>query len=195
MRAGRGLAAALAVTVSLPSCGDSSAPACDALLRASRNAMNCDPALEPLVLALEQQPDELACRIAVRRVLEGPRKIPARVRSVWASDPPPDGAPLSAEELAALDEAAWPAELHIVPDVAPGPGVPPTSAKLDDLTLSSNEHGHLRGHLPPGDATIRVRHAGRETEYCVTLRPCQPLRITSHADKVARHPDVRHGPC
>ena len=65
----------------------------------------------------------------------------------------------------------------------------------DEVPLDPDVHGRLQGHLPPGVADLRLRHAGRETAYCVELRPCTTLRVTAHGDKLARHPDVRAGPC
>lgn len=184
---------------SVAACGDtdlgSAAPACDALVRIARQSAACDPALASLAEALAEQPDELECRVAVRRVLIGPEREPARVRSVWTPAQGPEAAPLSPEELESISQPSWPAELVVVPDIAPGPGVPPTVVVLDEVPLDPDVHGRLQGHLPPGVADLRLRHAGRETAYCVELRPCTTLRVTAHGDKLARHPDVRAGPC
>jgi hypothetical protein len=192
----RTLLTALVAASSAIGCGRTpSAPACDALGRVARQAAACDAALGPLADALEQQPDELACRVAARRVLTGPRDEPPRVRSVWTIDPLPDTSPLTPEEIASLADATWPAELIVVPDIAPAPGVPTTSAHLEDGSLESDGEGRLHGHVPPGASTLRLRHAGRESSYCVELRSCETLRVTAHGDKLARHPDVTAGSC
>jgi hypothetical protein len=196
MLAARGLAGLMTAMVSLSGCGNgSSAPACDALVRVARQSAACEAALEPLAAAVEKQRDELACRLAVRRVLEGPQPAPVRVRSVWTADSQPDASPLTAQELASFTESARPAQLLVTPDIAPAPGVPPTSAQLDEMALDPDEEGRLHGHLAPGVATLILRHAGRRSVYCIELRPCETLRVTSHGDKLARHPDVSAGPC
>ena len=114
---------------------------------------------------------------------------------MWTTSPAPDHTPLSAEELAGLTASARPAQLRITPDVASGPGVPPTSAELEDLPLDPDGDGRLHVHHPPGVATLQIRHAGRESTYCVELRACETLQLTAHGDKLARHPSVRKGPC
>jgi hypothetical protein len=188
--------AVVTATVLLSGCRDApAAPACEALVRVARQSAACDAALEPLAQAVQREPDELACRLAVRRVLAGPQARPLRVRSVWAPDPAEDSSPLSSEEIASLSASTWPAQLLVVPDIPPGPGVPPTSGQLDETALDPDEHGRLHGHLPPGPTTLLLRHAGREAVYCVELRSCETLRITAHGDRLARHPDVRPGPC
>jgi hypothetical protein len=167
---------------------------CGALQAAAGAAAACDPALAQLAVALAERPDEAACRAAVRTLLAPPAAEPA-IRSALATPPLVDASPLRDDELAALADLPRPAELVLVPDVKAAPGIPPTSAELDGAALEPDELGRLRVLVAPGARTLRLRHAGRESTWCVALDPCATTGLVAHGDKLARHPALRPGPC
>lgn len=164
-------------------------------MRLAVRAQDCDPALGTLVNMLSRDPDEVRCRVAARRILHDAAVVEPRVRSVWTRDPELDTSPLSRQELASLASMPRPSELLLTPDVAPAPGIPPTSGEVEQVELDHDSRGRLHAHLPPGPGTLRLRHAGRESVYCLELRPCVTLDLTTHGDKLSRHPDVHTGPC
>jgi hypothetical protein len=167
---------------------------CGALQVAARAGAACDPALAVLADALAKGPDEARCRAAVRTLLAAPAPEPA-IRSALATAPTVDVGPLRDDELDALADLPRPAELVLTPDVKVEPGIPPTSAELDGAALEPDEVGRLRVRVAPGARTLRLRHAGRESSWCIALEPCATTSLVAHGDKLARHPALRPGPC
>ena len=171
-------------------------PACAALLEAAERAKACDPALGHLARRIDDAPDESSCRVAARSLLAGtPPDREPRLRSVYETAPPQQDAPLSAKELRALADLPLPAQLEVAPDLRPGPGVPPTTVDLDEMTLRVDADGAIRGDVAPGARTLRLRHAGREALYCLELRACEATRIVAHGARLAKHPQLKPGPC
>ncbi len=170
-------------------------PDCAALIEVGTRALGCDPQLGSLMTELAASPDELRCRGAARLLLDPPALARGRVVSVYERPPAPDPAPLTADEHAALAELVLPGTLTLVPDLAPGPGVPNTTATLDGVALGSDTRGRLSSTWAPGEHQLMVRHADRETRACVTLRACEPLTLTAHGGSLAPHPALRPGPC
>lgn len=170
-------------------------PDCAALIEVGTRALGCDPQLGPLMSELRASPDELRCRGAARLLLDPPALARGRVVSVYERPPAPDPAPLTAEEHKALGELVLPGTLMLVPDLAPGPGVPNTTATLDGVALGSDVRGRLSSTGQPGEHLLIVRHADRETQACVTLRACESLTLTAHGGSLAPHPALRPGPC
>ncbi len=169
-------------------------PDCQVLMDAATRASVCDPALRPLAEELLRTPDERRCRVAVRNLLD-PRQDAPSVRSLH--EPPAAGAtgPLSAREREQLASLPLPATVTLIPDLPPGPGVPPTQAILDGDALEPDNRGHLRTTLPPGAHTLVTRHAGSETVQCITIDACETLTLTVHAARPASHPRTTAGPC
>jgi hypothetical protein len=170
-------------------------PDCAALLAVAERAQGCDPRLGLLMTELRSAPDELRCRGAARGLLAPPPLARGRVVSVYEQPPAPDPTPLTAAEHAALAELPLPGTLTLIPDLAPGPGVPGTSATLGEVELAREAGGRLSGTWAPGQHLLRVRHADRETTACVTLRACEAVTVTAHGASLAPHPAVRPGPC
>lgn len=171
-------------------------PDCAALLALGERANACDPRLAPLMAEVRSAPDELRCRGAARLLLGPPPPLArGRVVSVHERPPAPDPAPLTTTERAALAELPLPGTLTLTPDLAPGPGVPNTSATLDEVALARDAGGRLSGTSAPGEHLLRVRHADRETLACVTLRACEAVAVTAHGASLAPHPALRSGPC
>lgn len=170
-------------------------PDCAALLAVGDRASGCDPRLEPLLAELRRDPEELRCRGAARQLLELPAPARGRVVSVYEPAPAPDLAPLSPAERAALLALPLPGTLTLTPDLAPGPGVPNTTATVDGLALLRDAGGRLSGTWAPGRHLLQVRHADRETRACLTLRACEEVAVTAHGASLAAHPAVRPGPC
>jgi hypothetical protein len=170
-------------------------PACEALLAAARRAEACDPSVTALADDIATSPDEPSCRAAARALIATPTDRAARLRSLGEPVPSPDLSPLSGTERRALLELPLPARLELVPDLRPGPGVPPTTVEVDGTFLRANEAGVLRGDAAPGARTLRLRHAGRESIYCLELRACETMRVATHGARLARHPQVEPGPC
>ncbi|MBA3545378.1 MAG: hypothetical protein H0T76_02740 [Nannocystis sp.] len=170
-------------------------PDCAALIAVGTRALGCDPRLGPLMTELRASPDELRCRGAARLLLEPPALARGRVVSVYERPPAPDPSPLTADEHAALAELVLPGTLILVPDLAPGPGVPNTTATLDGAALGSDVRGQLSSTGQPGEHLLMVRHADRETLACVTLPACESLTLTAHGGSLAPHPALRPGPC
>lgn len=191
---------ALAIGSSL-SCGAASpassqpGPACAALLEAARRAEGCDPSLTTLAERITAEPDEAGCRAAARALIATPVDVAPRLRSLGEPAPSPDLSPLSSSERRALLDLPLPARVELQPDLRPGPGVPPTKVDVEGTLLRANEAGVLRGDASPGARTLRLRHAGRESVYCLELRACETLRAATHGARLARHPQVRPGPC
>jgi hypothetical protein len=170
-------------------------PDCAALRQAARRAAACDGALADLAEAMADDHDEHRCSRTARRLLAGPKQRTPRIRSVFEPEEPERAAPLSEAERAALLSLSIPAEVLLVPDLPRAPGMPPTSADLEDVPLDADDRGRLHGYVAAGPHTLRLRHAGEETMYCIDLDPCDHLAITSHGAKLAAHPRVRAGPC
>jgi hypothetical protein len=172
-------------------------PACTALLEAARRAQACDPTLGALADRLEAQPEEAECRVAARALLGRPPAADdlPRLRSVHDPGPTPDASALTADERLALAGLPLPAEVAVAPDLRPGPGVPPTTADIDATPLARDPDGVLRGFAAPGPRTLRLRHAGRESVYCLELQACQTTRVTAHGARLARSTAARPGPC
>jgi hypothetical protein len=186
----------------LLACGDTPVaasalgPDCAAFVAAARRATQCDPTLANLATRVEDEPDEQACRSAARRLLAPQQPAEPRVRSVFEAPPGvPGDAPLTASERAKLDALPMPAFVVITPDVAPAPGVASTVALIGELQLRADAEGRLRTGLAAGARSLRLEHAGQSAEYCVELKPCETLTATAHGAKLARHPDIRPGPC
>lgn len=170
-------------------------PDCAALLAAGDRARGCDPRLGPVLGELSARPDESRCRGAARLLLGPPPPLRGRVVSVYERAPARDTAPLTAEERAALLALPLPGTLTLTPDLAPGPGVPITSATVDDAPLLRQGGGRLFGTWAPGRHQLRLRHADRESAACVTLRACEEVAVTAHGASLAAHPAVRPGLC
>lgn len=172
-------------------------PACTALLSAARRAASCDPTLRSLADGIEEAPDETECRVAARALLARHPSVDElpRLRSVHEPSEAPDASALSAEERRALADLPLPAEVRVAPDLRPGPGVPPTTADIDRAPLVRDPDGVLRAFAEPGARTLRLRHAGRESVYCLELHACETTRVTAHGARLARSPAVRPGPC
>lgn len=201
MRRGRHRLAALATLTALaceahtPAVPAAPGPDCEALLAVGDRARGCDPRLAALLAELRQDPDEPRCRGAARLLLERPSPARGRVVSVYERAPAPDTAPLGADEHAALLALPLPGTLTLIPDLAPGPGVPNTTATLDGLALVRDAGGRLSGTWAPGRHLLQVRHADRETRACLTLQACEEVAVTAHGASLAAHPAVRPGPC
>jgi len=168
---------------------------CGALVAAGHRASACDPAIHALLVEIVEAPDERRCRAAARQLLGPPAPAHGRVRSVHERPPDLGQTPLTAAEQAALAELPLPGTLEIVPDLAPGPGVPPTSASLDGTPLIAGADGRLRSPTAPGAHTLEVRHANAESRTCVTLTACETVTLTAHGATLAPNPAVRAGPC
>jgi hypothetical protein len=197
------LAFAFAIAIAIVACKDGAVeaatpgPACTALLEAARRAETCDPTLGDLAARIEAAPEESQCSIAARALLDdepGVEELP-RLRSVHDPRPMPDDSALTLDERRALAELPLPAELRVVPDLRPGPGVPPTTADIDRLPLSREADGVLRGFAAPGARTLRLRHAGIESVYCLELHACETTSVTAHGARLARSAASRPGPC
>lgn len=170
-------------------------PDCAALRQAARRAAACDAALADLAAALAADHDELRCSRAGRRLIAGPRPPTTGIRSIFEPSERENAAPLTEAERAALLSLSLPAELLVVPDLPRAPGMPPTSADLEEIPLDTDGRGRLHTYLGAGAHTLRIRHAGEETTYCIDLDPCDRLSVTAHGAKLAAHPRVRAGPC
>lgn len=170
-------------------------PDCGALVAAGHRASACDPAIHALLVEIVEAPDERRCRAAARLLLDPSPPVRGRVVSVHERPPDRGQTPLTAAELNALAETPLPGTLVIVPDLAPGPGVPPTSATLDGTPLTAGADGRLRSPTAPGAHTLEVRHANAETRTCVTLTACETVTLTAHGATLAPNPAVRPGPC
>jgi hypothetical protein len=170
-------------------------PDCAALRQAARRAAACDPALADLAEAMADDHDEPRCSRAARRLLAAPETQTPRIHSLFEPVEHERAAPLSEAERGALLSLSIPAEVLIVPDLPRAPGLPLTSADLEDVPLDADERGRLHGYVAAGTHTLRLRHAGEETTYCVDLDPCDRLAITAHGAKLAAHPRVRVGAC
>lgn len=168
---------------------------CAALRQAARRAAACDAALGDLAEAMAKDHDEQRCSRAARRLLAGPKMMPPRIHSMHEPAERGGAAPLSEAERTALLSLSIPAEVLLVPDLPRAPGMPPTSADLESVPLDVDDRGRLHGYVAAGPHTLRLRHAGEETTYCVDLDPCDRLAITSHGAKLAAHPRVRVGAC
>ena len=170
-------------------------PACAALRRAATRSAACDPQLHELLARLVAEPIEVECIVAVRAAIGTHVPEPPRLRSVYEGEPPRDLSPLSERELAALESLQSPASLVVTPDVGRVPGIPPTSASIEGLGLDVDADGRLTASVEPGAHTLRLRHAGRESHWCVELQACQVVEVTAHASQLATHPGVRAGAC
>ena len=170
-------------------------PDCGALIAASERALACDPQLAGLALALRAAPDERRCRAAARQLLAPPRAEAPRIVSVYEPATPADAGPLSAAERAALLEITLPGTLRLLPDVAPGPGVPVTTAELGVTPLETDAAGRLHTTRAPGEHTLTLRHMHATSRVCVTLRACETVALTTHGAELAPHPSLRTGAC
>ncbi len=171
-------------------------PACRALLSVAERGRGCDDTLGALADRLAREPDEAACIRATRNLLATPPASTSQVRSLHAADDTtPDDAPLRPEELDALAALELPAPLSITPDIRAVPGLPPTHAMIDGVALTLDEQGRLQASTAAGARTLTLRHAGKQTEYCVELTACEPLQLTSHAARLAKHERVHLGRC
>lgn len=170
-------------------------PDCAALVAAGHRASACDPAIAALLVEIVEAPDEPRCRAAARALLDPPAPGYGRVVSVHERLPDRGRTPLTAAERDALAALPLPGHLVVVPDLAPGPGVPPTSASLGDTPLAADGDGRLRLAAAPGARTLEVRHANAETRTCVTLTACATVTLTAHGATLAPNPAVRPGAC
>jgi hypothetical protein len=170
-------------------------PDCSALLAAGERALGCDARLASVMAELRTSPDELRCSGAARLLLGPPPLARGRVVSVYERPPAPDPTPLTAAEHTALRDLTLPGTLTLIPDLAPGPGVPGTSATLGELALGREPDGRLSTMSSPGEHILQVRHADREATACVTLQACETVTVTVHGGSLAPHPAVRPGPC
>jgi hypothetical protein len=168
---------------------------CAALVAAGHRAKACDPAIHPLLVEIVAEPDERRCRAAARMLLDPPTPAHGRVVSVHELPPDRGLAPLTAAELAALDALTLPGTLVLAPDLAPGPGVPPTTATLDGAPLAAGPDGRVRQLAAPGAHELEVRHANADTRACVTLTACETVTLTAHGATLAPNPAVRPGAC
>lgn len=170
-------------------------PDCGALVAAGHRASACDPAIHALIVEVVSEPDERRCRAAVRTLLDPPTASHGRVVSVHEPLPVRDAEPLTPAELAALEALPLPATLVLVPDLAPGPGVPPTTASLGGVPLQADPSGRLQRWAAPGALDLQVRHANAETFACVTLTACETVTLTAHGATLAPNPAARPGRC
>lgn len=156
---------------------------------------------------LASRGDEAECTAAVRTMLgegdwdatqpvaTGSDATRPAVRSVYLARPPADPSPLTADEVAAVAALRLPATIAISPDVGRVPGIPPTSASLDGTPIDADAEGRLTADVAAGRHSIRLRHAGRESVWCLTLRACETLEVVAHGAQLARHVDAQTGPC
>ncbi|MBK7830182.1 hypothetical protein [Nannocystis sp.] len=194
--------AACSLILALLGCGAEAAgeasgpgPDCAVWIAAGERARGCDPAIAGLLLELQARPEERRCRAAARQLLAPLRAEPPRIVSVYEPATPADAGPLTAEERAALLGMALPGTVVVTPDLAPGPGVPVTTAELGGVPLAVDGDGRLRGTRAPGEHTLALRHANAMSRSCVTLRACETVALTGHGAEVAPHPSLRAGPC
>lgn len=169
-------------------------PDCGALVDAGHRASACDPAIHALLVEIVAAPDERRCRSAARLLLDPPATGHGRVVSVHEKPPDRGLTPLTEQELTALAAMPLPGTLVIEPDMAPGPGVPPTSASLDDEPLTVGLDGRLRTTTAPGVHALDVRHANAEAHVCVTLTACETVTLTAHGATLAPNPAVATTP-
>ena len=170
-------------------------PACRALLSVAERGRGCDDVLTSLADRLGRDPNEAACIRAARQLLAPPATEGSEVRSLYAPEPTDDDTPLRAAELDALAALELPAPLAITPDIRAVPGVPPTHATIDGVALTVDGQGRLRATTAAGARTLTLRHAGKQTDYCIELTACEPLELTSHAARLAKHERVHAGRC
>lgn len=195
------LALGLVVLAMGSACGQQRAPdpqigpACGALLALADRAQSCDPELRALTASIARKPNEISCQLAARRMLGSPQPSPPRVRSVFEPSNTPQPGQLSADERAQLQRLPLPATLVINPDIPPGPGIAPTRANVDALTLNRDAQGQLRATVSPGVREVELSHAGHKQRYCVELDACSTVEVVAHGGLLARHPAIHDGPC
>lgn len=194
-RLGPGLALLLATCAEPPASPPPLPPDCGALVDAGHRASACDPAIAALLVEIVAAPDEPRCRSAARALLDPPAPGYGRVVSIHERPPDRGKTPLTPAELAALAALPLPGHLVVAPDLAPGPGVPPTTASFGDAPLAADSDGRLRVATAPGARTLEVRHANAETRTCVTLTACTTVTLTAHGATLAPNPAIRPGPC
>lgn len=170
-------------------------PACVALRQAAQRAARCDDVLPGLADAMDREADEGQCIVAARALLAPARPLTAPLRSVYDHPHAQSPVPLSAPELAALASLALPATLVLSPDVGNVPGIPPTLASVDGLALDHNRRGQLATDVAAGAHTVHLRHAGKDTVWCVQLAACQTLEVVAHGAQLAHDPQVAPGEC
>lgn len=195
-----GLSVVAALTWPGTACkGDTDKPVpgddCSLLIGVAQGATGCDPALEQLANNLRTSPDEGRCREAARLLLQGPPATGGGIRSVFEPGGHLPGGPLTAEERGALEALPLPARVEIRADRAQAPGVPATTASMGGQPLEVLAPGVLSGHVPPGQQTLELRHAGDLRRYCVTLSPCDELALTAHGAKLSVDARARQGSC
>lgn len=167
---------------------------CRALIAAGERALACDPAIAGLVDELRARPDERRCRAAARELL-APAVVEPRIFSVYEPVTPGDAGALTAGEREALLTMVLPGRLRVTPDLAPGPGVPATTAELGGAPLAVDGDGRLHATRAQGRHTLVLRHANGETRGCVTLRACEAVDLTAHGAELAPHASLVAGAC
>lgn len=182
-----------------PANSDAAGPArpgadCQALIDAARRAESCDPELGRLADLLEAKPDELACRTQARQLLAKPGS-PSRIRSIYEKRSPEHTPPLAEQELRQLAELSLPGIIAIHPDLPPGPGRPSTTISLDEHVVPADQRGHFVVHVPPGEHTLILGHAGESTQACVRVDVCERVELTAHGPQFAHHERVSPGAC
>lgn len=193
--------AAFSLTLALLGCGaevsgeSEPGPDCAVWIAAGERALGCDPAIAGLLIELRARPEERRCRAAARQLLAPLRAEAPRIVSVYEPATPADAGPLTAEERGALLGMPLPGTVVVTPDLAPGPGVPVTTAELGGAPLAVDADGRLRGTRAPGEHTLALRHANGASRSCVTLRACETVGLTGHGAELAPHPSLRAGPC
>ncbi|GEM_PF-6219736 len=167
---------------------------CQALMNAARRASACDEALERLATAIMAAPDEPACAHAVRAAMAR-RPTSGAVRSLLEPAEPSAHVPLHDAERGWIESMQLPAEIVVTPDLAPGPGVPVTSAWIDASPLDPDSHGRMRVWVVPGKHNLSLLHAGERDEYCALVHACDRVVVTAHGSQLAQHPSIQHGAC
>ncbi len=141
-----------------------------------------------------RDPDEQTCRQEVRRILSA---VPSdsNIHSVHEGAVAGEQPPLSTEERDRLAALPLPGILTIVPDLPRQPGLPTTSASLDDRQLDVRADGSFFVHVAPGEHTLVIRHAGGQSDACIRIEACERIALTAHGSHLARHERVSPGAC
>lgn len=180
--------------------GDAPKPldvACTKLRQLTLRAQGCHdrPAHQLPSLSAMTAFTELECISIMRAVTQSGRSAP-EVSSVHDPRTVRAPQPHTEAEVRAWESFQLSSRFTIVPDLAPRAGRPQLEVFVDGAKIREAGGSALEARRQtPGVHELRLRHAGNERTYCLTLRECDLVILRAHGATLAAHESVTQGSC
>lgn len=171
--------------------------ACTKLRQLTLRAQGCHDRAEHQLPSLSSMTSftEDECVSIMRTVTQSEETTP-EVASVHNARTMRAPRPHTEAEALEWDSFQFSARFTVVPDLAPRAGRPQLELFVDGAKIREADGATLEARRQtPGVHELRLRHAGKEQAYCLTLRECDLVILRAHGATLAAHESVTEGSC